>query len=121
MRACSGAPSCAVLLLILSGGGGGGGYIGTCWWAAAQSVAGCGPVTAHPSPFVHSFHGASQSPPRSHEDQAVENKLWVSVRKGRWPRTGGPFAGRVGVTWEGSPCNGCLWASVVSAAASSTS
>lgn len=129
VRACSGAPSCAVLLLIWDrvgwGMGGGVGYIGKRWWAAAQSVAGvrladCSSFTAA---LGHFTEPAGQSPRRGREDRDVEKKLWVSQSErvgGRGP-WGGPFGGRVGVTWEGSPCNGCLGASVVSVAASSTS
>lgn len=72
--------------------------------------------------LIHSFILSSQpcSPPWSHVDQAMKNKLWVSVWKGKWPGAWGPSGRRVGVTWEGSPCNGRLSASV-SVAASNTS
>lgn len=130
VRACSGAPSCAVLLLIWDGVGWGMGEglatIGTRWWAAAQSVAGVrlGDCPSFTAALGHFTEPAGQSPRRGREDRGVEKKLWVSQSErvgGRGPSGRGPFGGRVGVTWEGSPCNGCLGASVVSVAASSTS
>lgn len=101
------------------GGEGGVGYIGTRWWAAAV----CGGLRPSdcPSFTIRSFISWSQpvssAEPRGTKPCKINSE--GSVRKGRWAL--GPFGGRVGVTWEGSPCNGCLWASVVSAAASSTS
>lgn len=86
VRACSAVRSCAVLSLIL-----GVGYVGTCWWVAAQSVAGCDPMTARPSRFTHSLHGAVRTKPWK------INSGWVSERVGgRGPR------GHVGSVW-GSP------------------
>lgn len=65
VRACSCVHSCTVLSLILGWGWGGVGYIGTRWWGSRPSLGrGRDPMTAHPSRLVHSFHGASQSPPR---------------------------------------------------------
>lgn len=102
-------------------------------WLHWHALVGCGTVcgrratlaTARPftAALVQFTERAGQSPRRGREDRAVEKKLWVSQSErvgGRGP-WGGPFGGRVGVTWEGSPCNGCLGASVVSVAASSTS
>ena len=70
--------------------------------------------------FIHSFFLSSQpcSPPWSHVDQAMKNKLLGVSLKGEaaWGTSGRS----VGVTWEGSPYNGRLSASV-SVAASNTS
>lgn len=131
VRACSGAPSCRGSLADLGWGGMGWrvgvGYIGTRWWAAAQSVAGVRLVrlpVLSPRALGPFTEPAGQSPRRGREDRdRGKETLGVTVRKGRWPWAlgGAPLGGRVGVTWEGSPCNGCLGASGVPVAASSTS